>query len=145
MPKYNKSPSWETIHKLCVAIMIKVRNSPMVRITHVYGVPRGGLIPAVLLSHLLEVPLALHGTDIKKGCLIIDDISDTGGTFKKMLDILTVEFQNRPLVYTAALYSRKDSVITPDFVGKYVNDNTGWIHFPWETLTSSKFDNTKTI
>ena len=43
--------------------------------TGVYGLPRGGLIFATWLSYKLDIPLLMHAAD---GCIIIDDISDTG-------------------------------------------------------------------
>ena len=45
--------------------------------TGVYGIPRGGLILATLLSYKLDIPLLLNAS---KGCLIVDDIADSGRT-----------------------------------------------------------------
>ena len=48
----------------------------------IYGVPRGGLIPAVMLSHRLGLPLATRSR-AKSGegnVLVVDDIADTGRT-----------------------------------------------------------------
>ncbi len=43
--------------------------------TGVYGVPRGGLVPAVMISHKLGIPLLAAPCD---DCLIVDDIADSG-------------------------------------------------------------------
>ena len=45
--------------------------------TGVYGPPRGGLIFATLLSYKMDIPLLLNAS---KGCVIIDDIADSGRT-----------------------------------------------------------------
>ncbi len=50
-------------------------------IKNLYGIPRGGLIPAVRLSHLTGLPLT-ENPDYKETA-IIDDCYDTGATFEK--------------------------------------------------------------
>ena len=56
----------------------------------VTGVPRGGLIPAVLISHKFSIPFigleaakTLPG-DLKKKILVIDDIADSGNTLAQI-------------------------------------------------------------
>ena len=100
----------------------------------IYGIPRGGLVPAVMLSHALKIPLILNLEEVwrlkseKKSVLIIDDISDTGSTL--------MYFKNEGFDI-ATLYTR---VHTTKTVAKYnafeVNHND-WLLFPWETKNSS--------
>ena len=71
---------------------------------YIVGLTRGGLVPATMLSHYLEVPMETlkvslrddnngpesnlwmaedafgHGQEIAKNILIVDDINDTGAT-----------------------------------------------------------------
>ena len=54
------------------------------------GVPRGGLIPAVLMSHKFNIPFigleaakTLPG-DLKKQILVVDDIADSGNTLAQI-------------------------------------------------------------
>jgi hypoxanthine phosphoribosyltransferase len=82
---------------------------------NIYPIPRGGLIPAVILSHKLEIPI----TDtIDNNTLIIDDICDSGLTIKNFLDTnkvaCLVTLSNTEIIY-----------------GKQFKKNT-WIEFPWE-------------
>ena len=49
-------------------------------IDSVMGLPRGGLIPAVMISHELGIPLVINPT---KNTLVVDDINDTGHTLDK--------------------------------------------------------------
>src|SRR3989344_4282931 len=55
---------------------------------YVYGIPRGGLVLAVCLSHRLKIEhLTLHPTSEQvdvgfKSILIVDDIADTGKTLE---------------------------------------------------------------
>ena len=50
----------------------------------VYGVPRGGLVLAVVLSHRLGLPLLLEPT---AGCLVVDDVYETGQTLAPYRDL----------------------------------------------------------
>ena len=111
--------------------------------THIVGIARGGLVPAVMLSHRLNLPMetlgvsfrdnkATHHTKFKPikdaRYLIVDDINDSGTTFKVVTDI----FKNRRLQHrTAALINKEKSDFDVDFYGEmfYYDD---WINFPWE-------------
>ena len=70
---------------------------------YVVGIPRGGMLPAVMLSHYLNRPMVIQdvrlrdnatqesNTDIPldalegKQILIVDDINDTGATFQWLI------------------------------------------------------------
>ena len=88
------------------------------RFKSVYGIPRGGLVPAVYLSHLLDIPL-VQKPEI--GCLVADDIADTGETLKMY----------RNMRYSiATIYYHEQSIVEPDI---WVYEKTDeWIKFPWE-------------
>lgn len=111
--------------------------------THIVGIARGGLVPAVMLSHRLNLPMetlgvsfrdnkATHHTKFKPikdaRYLIVDDINDSGTTFKVVTDI----FKNRRLNHrTAALINKEKSDFDVDFYGEmFYHDD--WITFPWE-------------
>jgi hypoxanthine phosphoribosyltransferase len=101
-------------------------------IDYVIGIPRGGLIIAVMVSHRLGIKhmtidhlekLEEDGFDlIKKRILIVDDISDSGQTLKRY---------KKDGYTTATLDVRNSTITVPDH---YVNwlDNTNWIVYPWE-------------
>lgn len=99
----------------------------------IYGVPRGGLIPAVILSNLTGLPLFCSTDTIDKKVLVVDDIIDTGRTAERMIRKGAVTF--------AALYVSPKSSIKPSFYANVHNDNN-WLIFPWETISSSKYDRT---
>jgi len=94
------------------------------RYDFLYGIPRGGLIPAVMLSHKLTIPITqglTYGSvcgDIK--VLIVDDIADSGNTIKKFSAIFDI----------ATVYTRKNTVAKPTFYAKMSEE---WIQFPYET------------
>jgi uncharacterized protein len=100
---------------------------------NIYGVPRGGLIPAVMLSHSLKLPLVYLKKDISDKTIIIDDIADTGKTLQKLR-------KKNGIVVT--LFESEKSVVIP-YVSCHIAQKNKWIVFPWEQPNSqTKRDNT---
>ena len=68
--------SWQDIEDAIVNLAHQIKNSDET-IEAITGLPRGGLIPAVLLSHKLGVPYVNPYNDFDgyENVLIIDDIS----------------------------------------------------------------------
>lgn len=83
-----------------------------------YPIPRGGLVPAVALSHILDLPVVLRpsmGLDV----LIVDDNTITGGSLAAF-----PEYPTAVLVHNPEL-----SAVTPTFHARVMD---GWPAFPWE-------------
>jgi len=101
------------------------------KIKNIFGVPRGGLPSAVSLSHQLGLPMVWDKNKITAETLVVDDISDSGKTLKRLL--------GRKKAKVATLYFEKLSKFKPDF---YCRIKKEWVVFPWETKHSSKYDKT---
>ena len=131
---------WNTIDDLVKEV---ANRASSFKPTHIVGITRGGLIPAVMLSHSFDLPMetlgvsfrdnrATHHTKFKPiddaRYLIVDDINDSGTTFKVVSDI----FRNRRLTFaTSALINKEKSGFNVDFYGEmFYHDD--WINFPWE-------------
>ena len=102
---------------------------------YISGIPRGGLIPAIMLSHKLNVPY-LPFDSVKKYCiqnpivknhriLLVDDICDSGVTMKDYADQFI----------TATLCMRYISETIPEYYGEKIEDDR-WLVFPWEKNNS---------
>ncbi|MDO8600201.1 MAG: hypothetical protein Q7R73_01100 [bacterium] len=102
----------------------------------VYGIPRGGLVVAVLLSHRLGIPLVLDAAGVNPKTLVVDDISDSGRTLAAFERGLAF----RPSV--ATLFYHKDTERIPEYA---LNEKTAWVVFPWEQELSSRYDGTVTV
>jgi len=101
----------------------------------IVGLARGGLIPAVQLSHELNLPLITltyqtrDGTmkdskPIPANALIVDDINDTGKTLSEVTKLCEGKYT------TVVLYDNDESEFNVDFwMRKNYNK---WISFPWE-------------
>ena len=122
--------SWDDITTSIKDIVEKI-NSEKLPIDSIYGIPRGGLIPAVMLSHKLDLPLVDKPTE---QTLIVDDISDTGTTLG--------EHHLHGAVYTATLHMRKGSSFIPTIYSKLI-ESEKWIVYPWEEFNAKPIQNYK--
>lgn len=111
--------SWDDISILVEDLCNTITQSGA-QIKSVTGIQRGGLIPAVMISHKLNIP---YVSRINKDTLVVDDICDTGETLKKSIAL-----------YTATLHYKKTAVFTPDFYAKEVGSE--WLVYPWERKDS---------
>tara|TARA_R100000951_G_C2585036_1_gene163161 strand:+ start:336 stop:788 length:453 start_codon:yes stop_codon:yes gene_type:complete len=105
----------------------------------VVALGRGGFIPGVHLSHLLEIPLVPLMWQTRDGTvneqivtdkhtLIVDDINDSGQTLTEVVNNNTWNGD----LWTAVLVNKTHSLFTDvDYVG-VTGDNDDWISFPWE-------------
>ncbi len=110
---------WDDINILVEDLCNTIVSSG-VQIKSVTGIQRGGLVPAVMISHKLNIP---YVNRINKDTLVVDDICDTGETLK-----------NKVAGFTATLHHKPTASFTPDFYAKEVGSE--WIVYPWERKDS---------
>lgn len=115
----------------------------------VIGLSRGGLVPAVIISHLKNISCFYScgiksysehnkSTEImfqypdkqelrnKEIVYVVDDICDTGGTLKFIENyLLPIKMVSITLVY------RQNELYKPNYFGKELFDKR-WVVFPWE-------------
>ena len=132
--------SYDQVIEYCETLAEKLKDK---KPDLIVGIARGGLVPAVHLSHLLNVPLETllwqtrdggtteHKTGIAdvirsgKTVVFVDDINDTGTTFTKLREWYG------DAVYIALL-ERPESTFRCDHVGTTLTDPS-WVIYPWET------------
>jgi len=130
---------------------------------YVVGLTRGGLVPALKISHYLDIPMETlkvslrDGGECESNCwmaedayegkhiLIVDDINDSGGTINWIIK----DWQSSCLpnnarwqdvwnnnVKFAVVYDNlhSDSLVKMDFVGQELSkQNDDWLVFPYES------------
>lgn len=125
---------------------------------YIVGLNRGGLFPSVLLSHFLNcnhyaIDCRLRDTpdDSKykstesnawmsddahngKNILIVDDINDTGETFKWILNDWSCGEELKDNVRTAVVIENISSSFSTTYNHYEINkaEDDIWIQFPWE-------------
>ena len=139
--------NWQAYHKLVDELKVKITPKPDI----IVSIGKGGSIPGVILAEHFDVQNlnlglksynnfnqskmieyqsipsyeALRGANI----LLVDDLADTGETFKYALDKFKQNKVER--VRTASVFKKTESAFTPDsFVEEVASDV--WIVQPWE-------------
>lgn len=118
-------------------------HSKKIKYNYVVGLTRGGLIPATVLSHKLDVPMLASNwdTDRKKPSitlmdildnprnkvLLVDEILDSGKTIQSFMDI-------HGKTDVAVLVWNKEQPVVPDYHHMVIkrSEFTDWIEFWWE-------------
>ncbi|MDB4414483.1 hypothetical protein N9034_00185 [bacterium] len=112
---------WDDINILVDILINKIRHDQP-NIDSVHGIPRGGLIPAVLISHKLGLP---YVNVIGPNTLVVDDICDSGVTLEKA-----------PGVWTAVLHYKPHTSSFQPSMWANIHEGDEWVIYPWETKDS---------
>ena len=125
--------TWDEIEELVDLLCSQIIKSG-IQIEYIYGLQRGGLIPAVLLSHKLGIPMTQNPNS--PNILIVDDICDSGETFREL-------FKMYPKSKFACLHFKPHvSHFNPDFsANKFFSD--AWLNYPWEREDSKTIQDYK--
>lgn len=113
----------------------------------IVGLARGGLVPAVRLSHILNIPLVslnlsfrddkVSGLDLSQldkynNIAIVDDICDSGKTFH----VLNIHLEDYGLtnIQWCTLLHKTSAMFKPAIIGETIKeiDSSQWVVFPWE-------------
>jgi hypoxanthine phosphoribosyltransferase len=115
--------SWDDISQLVDTLCEKIITEQP-NIDSVFGLKRGGLIPAVMVSHKLGLPWS----DVMlPNTLVIDDICDTGITLKNTIGVYTAVLHHKP----------HTSCYTPNIYAT-LHEGDEWIIYPWERKDSEQ-------
>lgn len=127
-------------------------NSEQWKPDYIVGVKRGGLIPAVKLSHMLDKPLIMMSCQLRdsqdnevrlyeveeiqkdKNILIVDDMCDSGVTLSKIILKFIYNGFDIDHIKTCSLFYNISQNFVVDYFSNKIDrsQDTKWIIFPWE-------------
>lgn len=141
--------SWDELHRNARALAWRLvgKGPHNGQWRAVVGVARGGLIPAtivarelgvrvvdtVCVAHYEELEILPEPKVIKmvagdgEGCLVVDDLVDTGDTFACIRRYM-------PKAHYATIYAKPSGKSVVDSYVMEISQDT-WVHFPWEQAT----------
>jgi len=152
--------SWDEIVRLIknVSKSIEVDGKPDI----IIAIQRGGLIPGVILSHILGVreliplsvkitiddsiyskkiePILEHNNIIEKingkSILVVDDIAGSGETYKRVIEYLAtympVSIKSFICVVNRDNWDKLNDDVPQKTITYIGTEVRGWIEFPWE-------------
>ena len=113
--------SWDDLETLVDKLCEKIPfETPTV--DSVTGIARGGLIPAVMVSHKTGLP---YVDVVGPNTLVIDDIADSGATLEKS-----------PGVYTAVLHYKPHTSSFKPTIWAEEHNSDEWLIYPFERSDS---------
>jgi hypoxanthine phosphoribosyltransferase len=124
--------SWSDIQTQVKTIAYKVRKTGF-QFDKIATLTRGGLVPARLVADQFDIKVILvNEKHIPKMTLFVDDIYDSGKTFKKILPLVKDPSE---FIY-ATLVARKGMKYPQQLV--FANQTRGneYVVFPWDKLES---------
>lgn len=147
--------TWRDVEKMCSQLLVQLYNSEW-RPDYIVGITRGGNVPATILSNMTGIrceavkvalrdgesgktgdSIAWMADDAKMGknILVVDDINDTGATFKWLSEDWGLNGGDnvRFATLTENLSSDFDGV---DYYCDEVNkaEEDVWLVYPWENV-----------
>lgn len=115
--------SWEEFLHDMYQVVIPILDKKKHLFDGVWGPPVGGLVPATILRHALDLPYLISPQSPQT--LIVDDIADSGKSL--------CHWEKNPIV--TLFYFRK-SIVTPMLWVREKKSEDEWIVFPWEKHSS---------
>lgn len=137
--------TWQDIHATAKTLSRILKNSGKGDWKKIIAVTRGGLVPACLVARDLDIrtieTISIASYDHQSqsavnilhapvdcgdgaGCLVVDDLADTGSTFRAIRKML-------PQATYACLYVKPQGKPSADHFVTEVTQDT-WIYLPWE-------------
>jgi uncharacterized protein len=142
-----KHLSWDEVTECCKSILDQLKSEGIV-IDTILGIARGGMVPATIMSYSLEKPqmemLGVRTREVEStefyghsnlfgNVLVVDDINDSGRTFKEVSEYLAQHFERGELgeIYYSACVRRQSSQWQDGYYG-IEHEGDAWYVFPWD-------------
>lgn len=126
--------TWSDIES-CVKILADAIRKSEFEFDKIATVSRGGLVPARLIADHFDVKKILVDKKvIPKRTLFIDDIYDSGNTFKKIIPLVC---DPKNFVY-GTLIARKGVLYPKHLIYAKKTRGREYVVFPWERLESQR-------
>lgn len=139
--------SWDELHTQVKDLANQINNRSWIP-DYIVGIARGGLIPAVILSHIIHKPMRsldwstrdfvhrdnaamaqLRALSYGRKILFVDDIVDSGQTFQEIFNTF-----NSDSIRFASLQYNTDQNFVPDYFSESLSrkEDDRWIVYPFE-------------
>lgn len=129
--------TWADVERLTKLLSKKISQTSN-EFSSISTISRGGLVPARLLAdHMGIDTILVDKNKIPSDSLFVDDIYDSGKTFKKILPKI---INPSNFVY-ATLFARQGKKYPKQLIYAQKTKNTEYIVFPWDTLEYKRFKN----
>ncbi|NDF25414.1 MAG: phosphoribosyltransferase [Thaumarchaeota archaeon] len=128
MAKVYDYKNWSEIESAVTKLVQKLKDKKL-QFKTISTISRGGLVPARLLADRLGIKqIIVDGESIPSDSLFVDDIYDSGETFRKIIQKVD---EPDELVF-ATIYARKKKTYPKQLVYAEPTRDTEYIVYPWD-------------
>jgi len=121
--------TWQRVEELSKILWQNLEKTNHMKIHSISTISRGGLIPARLIADIMGLDkILVDQNQIPTDSIFVDDIYDSGNTFKK---IISKAEDPKSLVY-ATLFARKGKEYPKQLVFATQTKSSEYVVFPWE-------------
>lgn len=122
--------TWSEVEQLTKMLADRIKKIPR-EFSSISTITRGGLVPARLLADHLGIDTIL--VDQKKipiDSIFVDDIYDSGSTFKKIIS----KVDSPPKLVYVTLYARRGKQYPKQLIFAKKTNTNSYLVYPWDKL-----------
>lgn len=120
--------SWKRIESITKLLAEKIKSTRK-EFNSISTIARGGLVPARLIADRLDIhEILVNKNRIPLDSLFVDDIYDSGDTFKKVLS----KVENPSALVYATLFARKGKRYPKQLIYAIKTKGNEYIVYPWD-------------
>jgi hypothetical protein len=124
----NDLKNWTEIEE-CTKILVEKILDTKKQFKTIYTISRGGLVPARLVADRLHIKQILVDEEtIPEDALFVDDIYDSGETFRKIMP----RAENPDALIFATLFARRKEQFPKQLIYAKLTKNSEYMVFPWD-------------
>lgn len=124
----NDLKSWNEIED-CVRILVAKIQETKQQFKSIHTISRGGLVPARLVADRLNIKRMFVDEEvIPEDSLFVDDIYDTGETFRKIMP----RVEDADNLVFATLFARRKEHYPKQLIYAKLTKNSEYVVFPWD-------------
>ena len=128
MGKVYDYKNWSEIESSITKLVEKLQNKNM-QFKTISTISRGGLVPARLLADRLNIKQILVDSEsIPADSLFVDDIYDSGETFRKIIQ----RAEDPDEMIFATIYARRKNTYPKQLVYAELTRDSEYIVYPWD-------------
>ena len=129
--------SWQQVQELSDILWENLTKITSTKFHSISTISRGGLVPARLMADIMGIDkILVDQNQIPRDSLFVDDIFDSGNTFKK---IISKAEDPKSLVY-ATLFARKGKEYPKQLIYATETKGTEYVVFPWERFEHKRLE-----
>ena len=133
----NQIVDWTEIESLMEILSKTILKSPRT-FSSITTFSRGGLIPSRLLADHLDIEkILVDEIKFSSDSLFVDDIFDTGETFKKIIS----KVDDTSNFVFVTLFARRGKKYPKQLIHAKKTDNSEYVIFPWDKLEFQRSNN----